>query len=59
MFPKASRVAVCNMPLKPTSQALRITSRQLLNDGKQIIIEHKGEDYFLRLTSQDKLILTK
>jgi hemin uptake protein HemP len=37
----------------------RITSRQLLGDGKEVLIEHRGAIYRLRETSLGKLILTK
>ncbi len=37
----------------------RISSRQLLGDGKEVLIEHRGAVYRLRETSLGKLILTK
>ena len=37
----------------------RISSRELFASGRQITIEHGSEIYSLRLTSQNKLILTK
>ena len=37
----------------------RINSRDLFSAGRQITIEHGGEIYTLRLTAQNKLILTK
>jgi hemin uptake protein HemP len=37
----------------------RITSQQLLGDGKEVLIEHHGAIYRLRETSLGKLILTK
>jgi hemin uptake protein HemP len=37
----------------------RIDSRELFASGRQITIEHGSELYSLRLTSQNKLILTK
>ncbi|MCK0195536.1 hemin uptake protein HemP [Ancylobacter sp. 6x-1] len=36
-----------------------IDSRELFIATKEIIIAHRGESYRLRLTSQNKLILTK
>jgi hemin uptake protein HemP len=36
-----------------------IDSHVLLGHDKQIIIKHRGENYCLRRTRQDKLILTK
>ena len=37
----------------------RIDSRELFTTEREIIIAHRGENYRLRLTSQNKLILTK
>jgi hemin uptake protein HemP len=37
----------------------RIDSRELLSTEREIIIAHGEENYRLRLTSQNKLILTK
>lgn len=36
-----------------------ITSRELLGGNREIIIIHDGEEYRLRLTANNKLILTK
>lgn len=36
-----------------------ITSEMLFAGARELVIKHRGEDYRLRLTSQDKLILTK
>jgi hemin uptake protein HemP len=36
-----------------------ITSRELLGDSREVIIIHAGEEYRLRITKNDKLILTK
>lgn len=50
-------------PRHPAPQSVapgkRIDSRELLGDGREIVIVHGGEEYRLRLTSQGKLILTK
>ncbi len=37
----------------------RIGSSQLLAGGNELVIEHAGQEYRLRLTRNDKLILTK
>lgn len=37
----------------------RISSRQLLGNAKEVLIEHHGAVYRLRETSLGKLILTK
>jgi len=36
----------------------RTTSRALLGNARELIIEHDGREYRLRLTQQGKLILT-
>jgi len=36
----------------------RTTSQTLLGTARELIIEHDGRDYRLRLTQQGKLILT-
>ena len=43
----------------PTGRPARFDSRALLQASREIIIEHDGTDYRLRLTSNGKLILTK
>lgn len=40
-----------------TSQ--RIDSRRLMSGSNELVIEHAGQEYRLRLTRNDKLILTK
>lgn len=39
-------------------RAPRMRSNELLNNGEQLIIEHAGREYRLRVTSNGKLILT-
>lgn len=36
-----------------------VTSRELMGNGKELIIQHAGEEYRLRITKQSKMILTK
>jgi hemin uptake protein HemP len=44
----------------PHAAAPRIRSETLFQSGnKEVLIEHRGECYRLRLTRQDKLILNK
>ena len=38
---------------------LIITSAELFGDQQEIIILHAGEEYRLRITSNNKLIMTK
>ena len=44
---------------KPESTPRSIDSRELFKDGKVVIIVHDGEPYQLRLTANNRLILTK
>lgn len=37
----------------------RVDSSQLLDGRRELIIVHRGEEYRLRVTRQEKLILTK
>ena len=39
--------------------AQRIDSHRLLAGGRELVIDHAGQEYRLRLTRNDKLILTK
>ncbi len=58
-----------NRPVPPSSPrpgtpdaprpARRIQSRELFEDGKEVVIEHANQAYRLRITRQNKLILTK
>jgi hemin uptake protein HemP len=36
-----------------------VTSKKLFDGDREIIILHSGQKYHLRITRQDKLILTK
>ncbi|MBD8871576.1 hemin uptake protein HemP [Rhodanobacter sp. DHB23] len=37
----------------------RVSSQSLLDGGRELVIQHEGSEYHLRLTRKDKLILTK
>lgn len=37
----------------------RLRSETLLAGAREVVIEHRGQDYRLQLTSSGKLILTK
>ena len=43
----------------PPQNARRIDSHRLLAGGRELVIDHAGQEYRLRLTRNDKLILTK
>ena len=37
----------------------RVDSAMLFQSGREVIIVHRGQEYRLRITKSDKLILTK
>lgn len=41
------------------SKIKRLNSDKLFTNVKEVMIDHEDETYFLRLTKQNKLILTK
>lgn len=41
------------------SRIKRLSSDKLFTNVKEVMIEHQNEIYFLRITKQNKLILTK
>jgi len=45
-------------PAKPPALP-KIQSRDLLQGGNLLLIEHSGERYYLRMTRNNRLILTK
>jgi hemin uptake protein HemP len=47
-----------NLIATPASQP-RLHSTELFGTAREIVIEHAGDEYRLRLTRQGKLILTK
>jgi hemin uptake protein HemP len=36
-----------------------VSSQSLLDGARELVIQHQGSEYHLRLTRNDKLILTK
>ncbi|TBR40239.1 MULTISPECIES: hemin uptake protein HemP [Dyella] len=43
----------------PADSARRVSSQALLDGAREVVITHQGNEYHLRLTRNDKLILTK
>jgi hemin uptake protein HemP len=45
----------------PSTAAMprHISSQSLLDGARELVIQHQGGEYHLRLTRNDKLILTK
>jgi hemin uptake protein HemP len=66
-LPTASRRLVPALPHRPSSPRAaetapivrRISSQSLLDGERELVIQHQGSEYHLRLTRNDKLILTK
>ena len=48
-----------NAPKRDASIQRRLSSDELLDGRRELVIEHSGEEYRLRITSKGKLILTK
>jgi hemin uptake protein HemP len=44
---------------KKSTPTKKLSSRELFASKKEVVIEHKNETYVLRITKQNKLILTK
>ncbi len=45
-------------PAPKRDSPMRVSSRQLLGERGELVIEHEGREYRLRLTQYRKLILT-
>jgi hemin uptake protein HemP len=41
------------------AETRRVSSQSLLKGERELVIQHQGNEYHLRLTRNDKLILTK
>jgi hemin uptake protein HemP len=46
-------------PATPRPAQPRLRSTDLFRESNELIIEHQGQEYRLRLTRNDKLILNK
>ena len=44
---------------RSAGQTARVRSQELLRGGRELVIEHRGQEYRLILTRNDKLILNK
>ncbi|RCS29133.1 hemin uptake protein HemP [Rhodanobacter denitrificans] len=47
------------LPAPVATIARRVSSQALLEGERELVIQHQGSEYHLRLTRNDKLILTK
>lgn len=52
-------LAIVTVDNPPAGQAPVVASRQLFRGNNTVRIEHEGQCYMLRLTRENKLILTK
>lgn len=59
MQPPTTNTTLSKSATASTNKAARTTSQALLQGKQRLMIEHAGEEYCLRLTRNDKLILTK
>ncbi|MBN8922555.1 MAG: hemin transporter [Rhodanobacter sp. 68-29] len=46
-------------PVEMRAAVRRVSSLSLLEGERELVIQHQGSEYHLRLTRNDKLILTK
>jgi hemin uptake protein HemP len=56
--PPPSDAADKTTPAEPGAVRV-IDVRNLLGDGREVVLMHLGEAYRLRITARDRLILTK
>ncbi len=57
---QTATLSLARTPAPPTRQTQpRLRSQDLFRDSNELIIEHQGQEYRLRLTRNDKLILNK
>ncbi|WP_426688882.1 hemin uptake protein HemP [Rhodanobacter ginsengiterrae] len=53
------RRPVSSSPAVAPAFARRVSSHVLLEGERELVIQHQGSEYHLRVTRNDKLILTK
>ncbi|MCQ4167641.1 hemin uptake protein HemP [Tahibacter sp. P2K] len=56
---QANRNNAASRPAAAAPAQRRVDSRLLLRESRELVIEHLGQEYRLRRTRNDKLILTK
>lgn len=56
---QADRTTTASRPTTTAPAQRRVDSRLLLRESRELVIEHLGQEYRLRRTRNDKLILTK
>lgn len=59
LSPRPSRSVPVALSSHRSALARRVSSHSLLEGERELVIQHQGSEYHLRLTRNDKLILTK
>ena len=59
MTPTRDPVPPPGSPPPSRSELPRLSVQELFNGRSEIILDHNGEDYRLRITARGRLILTK
>ena len=54
-----SAVGTVSAPRGPAGARPRLSSAELFDGRRELVIVHGGHEYVLRITKSDKLILTK
>jgi len=57
--PKSSTLGLNGASVASRSDAVELTSEKLLRGRREVLIRHGADQYRLRLTRMNKLILTK
>jgi hemin uptake protein HemP len=55
----ARRAGTLTLTASASPAVRSVTSESLLDGARELVIHHQGGEYHLRLTRNDKLILTK
>jgi len=58
-LPRPFRLLSLKTSQGSVATARRVSSHALLKGERELVIQHQGNEYHLRLTRNDKLILTK
>ena len=59
-LPRLTRRSILQpVPAVAPEQTRHVSSQSLLDGARELVIQHQGSEYHLRLTRNDKLILTK
>jgi hemin uptake protein HemP len=56
---RISELAGAEPPAPEPAAVRRVESASLFQRGREVVIVHHGQEYRLRITKSDKLILTK